>query len=378
MIRGVEIFSGAGGLATGIGLSGVMHEAFVEWNSDACKTLRMNYPQEIVHEGDIREFDFSVYTGVDMIAGGPPCQPFSIGGKAKGGLDCRDMFPQAVRSIRELLPKAFFFENVKGLLRSSFEDYLEYILLQLKYPTILNDSDNIALHINNIERRKGHIPLNEQYDVQINLVNAADYGVPQKRERVIIVGIRKDLAVKWELPSKTHSSESLAWEKFVTMSYWDNHNVIPSNEEYRRIRACGAALKNKYGFFPPELKPWKTVRDAIGNMPSPDDQNYFPNEHIIRGGAREYPGHTGSEIDEPAKTIKAGGHGVPGGENMIKFSDGSCRYFTIFEAKRIQTFPDNYHILGSWTEAMRQIGNAVPVLLAQTICQSIVEAVFKS
>ena len=87
MINGIEIFSGAGGLATGLGLSGVVHNAFVEWNADACNTLRRNYDESIVFEKDIREFDFSPYSGIDIIAGGPPCQPFSLGGKAKGNED---------------------------------------------------------------------------------------------------------------------------------------------------------------------------------------------------------------------------------------------------------------------------------------------------
>lgn len=88
---------------------------------------------------------------------------------------------------------------------------------------------------------------------------------------------------------------------------------------------------------------------------------------------KEYYYHSGSPIDEPAKTIKAGAHGVPGGENMIKYPDGSVRYFTVFEAKRIQTFPDDYQIIGSWTESMRQLGNAVPVRLAQIISSSIID-----
>jgi DNA (cytosine-5)-methyltransferase 1 len=134
-------------------------------------------------------------------------------------------------------------------------------------------------------------------------------------------------------------------------------------------------LTQKYGFFPPELKPWQTVRDALVDIPKLGDDNFFPSEHIVRQGAKEYPGHTGSPIDEPAKTVKAGSHGVPGGENMIKFSDGSVRYFTVFEAKRIQTFPDNYRIVGSWTEAMRQLGNAVPVKLAQAISSSIIDCI---
>lgn len=371
MCNCLEIFSGAGGLATGIVLAGVNHSALVEWNADACRTLRTNYDKTLVFEGDIRSYDFSICRGVDIIAGGPPCQPFSMGGKAKGSLDERDMFPSAIRSIRELLPRAFFFENVKGLLRPNFNSYLEYILLQLKYPTVTNKYEDYNSHIIEINRHSHNVPLHEQYDVKIQLVNAADYGVPQKRERVIIVGIRKDLEVSWSIPPATHAYDSLLWDKYVTNAYWERHNITPTNEDYSLSTKMKDVLSMKYGFFPPESLPWQTVRDALVNIPKAGDNNFFPTEHIIREGAREYPGHTGSPIDEPAKTIKAGGHGVPGGENMIKFEDGSFRYFTIFEAKRIQTFPDSYRIVGSWTEAMRQLGNAVPVKLAQIISSSV-------
>lgn len=165
MINGIEIFSGAGGLATGIGLSGICHKAFVEWNSDACKTLRCNYPREIVHECDIRTFNFNNYNGVDVIAGGPPCQPFSMGGKAMGNLDERDMFPSAIRAVREILPKAFLFENVKGLLRPAFKDYLEYILLQLRYPTIIANGQDLIAHSNQIKLVSPSLTLSEQYNV---------------------------------------------------------------------------------------------------------------------------------------------------------------------------------------------------------------------
>ena len=371
MCNCLEIFSGAGGLATGIGLSGINHTAFVEWNRDACETLRTNYDEKIVFEGDIRTYNFSQCLGVDIVAGGPPCQPFSMGGKARGRLDERDMFPSAIRSIREVLPRAFFFENVKGLLRPNFKSYLDYILLQLRFPTICNTDGDCTTHVDAILRQSKSVPLSQQYDVQIHLVNAANYGVPQKRERVIIVGFRKDLGVSWSLPSITHSCDSLLWDKYVTNSYWDKHRISPTNEEFAIFARMKNALSLKYGFFPPELLPWRTVRDALINIPSVGDKNYFPTEHIVRDGAREYTGHTGSPIDEPAKTVKAGGHGVPGGENMIKFPDGTLRYYTIFEAKRLQTFPDEYKIVGSWTEAMRQLGNAVPVKLAQIISSSI-------
>ncbi len=118
--------------------------------------------------------------------------------------------------------------------------------------------------------------------------------------------------------------------------------------------------------FEPELLPWRTVRDALHGIPDPQSDHGIA-DHIFHDGARTYPGHTGSDIDWLAKTIKAGGHGVPGGENMIRYPDGSVRYFTMCEAKRIQTFPDNFVIKGAWGEAMRQIGNAVPVLLGEAM-----------
>lgn len=374
-MKGIEIFSGAGGLATGLGLSGISHSAFVEWNSHACRTLRENYAPSIVFEGDIRDFDFSSFSDIDIIAGGPPCQPFSMGGKAMGSLDSRDMFPSAIRSIRELLPKAFLFENVKGLLRPAFASYIDYILEQLRYPTIISESDDCLNHLRKINQTSKDIPLHEQYEVNLHLVNAADYGIPQKRERVLIVGIRKDLGIPWKKPQPTHSKDSLLWDKYVTRNYWDRHNICPNNEEFALFPKFKLELENKFGFFAPDELPWLTIRDALSNIPLPGEANYYPSEHIIREGAREYPGHTGSLLDEPAKTIKAGSHGVPGGENMIKFPDGTCRYFTVFEAKRIQTFPDDYHILGSWTEAMRQLGNAVPVKLAKIFGTSIKEII---
>jgi DNA (cytosine-5)-methyltransferase 1 len=96
----------------------------------------------------------------------------------------------------------------------------------------------------------------------------------------------------------------------------------------------------------------------------------IPN-HILQPGARSYPGHTGSPLDEPAKTLKAGDHGVPGGENMVRYPNGEVRYFSVRESCRLQTFPDEYRFEGSWTENMRQLGNAVPVKLGQVVLGSV-------
>jgi len=372
MLSSLELFSGAGGLAKGIENAGAKHMAFVEWNTDACKTLRYNYSEDLIHETDVRNFDFKQFLGVDLIAGGPPCQPFSMGGKHKGFDDQRDMFPYAISAIRELTPKAFIFENVKGLLRKSFAEYFNYIILQLTYPEILKKTNNWKAHLSELERvhTKGNYK-GLKYNLVFRLVNAANYGVPQKRERVIIVGIRNDLNISWSFPDETHSEDALLWTKYVTNEYWEKHGIEPSEAELLTMEFEKKRLIEKHGFFPPSLKPWQTVRDAIMDLPNPQKVKEYHPEHYYRGGAKSYAGHTGSEIDQPSKALKAGDHGVPGGENMIRFTDGSVRYFTILEAKRIQTFPDNYPILGSWTEAMRQLGNAVPVHLGQTVAKAL-------
>jgi DNA (cytosine-5)-methyltransferase 1 len=120
------------------------------------------------------------------------------------------------------------------------------------------------------------------------------------------------------------------------------------------------------------LLPWQTVRDALLGLPSPTLKG-TPGvlNHVLQLGARSYPGHSGSPVDYPAKTLKAGAHGVPGGENMLLSNDGKVRYFTVRESARLQTFPDDYELYGSWGEAMRQLGNAVPLLLAQKVAGSV-------
>jgi DNA (cytosine-5)-methyltransferase 1 len=368
-MKTLEIFSGAGGLAKGLELSGFKHAAFVEFNKHACESLSENFDPDRVFFGDIKDFDLDSVGNCDIVAGGPPCQPFSLGGKHKANQDSRDMFPYAIRAIERLVPKAFVFENVKGLLRQNFSDYFEYIILRLSYPDFASKKDSSwEDHLDELRNLSKSGYSGKKYDVKFKLINAADYGVPQTRERVVIVGIRSDLGLSWSFPIETHSEERLLWDMYVTWEYWDRHKIPKSLRPVLNspLKEKIIRLYNKYGMFEPESLPWKTIRDALFDTPDPQS-NHGIIDHIFRDGARTYPGHTGSDFDWPSKTIKAGGHGVPGGENMIRFNDGSVRYFTTFEAKRIQTFPDDFVIKGAWGEAMRQIGNAVPVLLAEKI-----------
>ena len=385
-IRSVELFTGAGGLALGLEKVGCHHLAMVEFNAQACDTIRYNIAQQQqfakdwkVYQSDVRNIRYNeIAQSVDLVAGGPPCQPFSMGGKAKGRMDSRDMFPEAVRAVRELQPRYFVFENVKGLLRESFASYFNYIILQLSFPTVVrHEKEDWIEHLSRLEKiqTSGHFP-DLSYRVVYRLLDAADYGVPQHRHRVFIVGFRSDLGIEWNFPESTHNLNKLIWEQWVTGEYWDLHKVAKSKRPVmpESLKRRVEILKANHSLIAPEGNRYLTVRDALVGLPDPRTKNNIPN-HEFRDGARPYPGHTGSALDEPSKALKAGAHGVPGGENMIAFPDGSYRYYTAREAARIQTFPDDYIFDSAWTEAMRQIGNAVPMHLAEVVGQSIMNQI---
>ncbi len=382
----VELFAGAGGLAIGMAKAGFHHAAVIEWNPDACETFRENKRHHThlveewpLHEGDVRSFDYGTLNGdIMVVSGGPPCQPFSMGGKHRGHLDERDMFPEAVRAVRELRPRAFIFENVKGLKRDTFATYFEYIRLQLTYPRLQHrEGETWREHCRRLEKHHTARRGAAEYNVVSELLNAANYGVPQRRERVFIVGFRADLGVAWSFPKPTHSHEALLRSKWIAGDYWERHAVPKKQRPALEGRhAARVEWLGRGDLFAEGRAPWLTVRDAISDLPDPEKfpDNPIPN-HLHNPGARSYKGHTGSRLDEPAKTLKAGDHGVPGGENTLARADGSMRYFTVREAARLQTFPDDYIFRGAWTEAMRQLGNAVPVILAEVVARSVASSV---
>lgn len=363
-MRSLELFSGAGGLALGLEAAGFDNIALFERNKDACVTLRNNRPAWNVGEGDVRDVDYSKFKNVDLVAGGPPCQPFSMGGKARGSDDRRDLFPEAARAVRELKPSAFIFENVRGLLRPAFAGYVEFIRLQLRFPDFpISLNADWETNWRRLQRFANSAASKSatEYEVSVNLVDAANYGVPQRRHRVFIVGFRKNLNLGWSMPPVTHTKEALEHAKQLSQSYWLDHG-LKSKKSFKSVQPeedlFGAASR------------WRTVRDAIASLNESSCKIAWIN-HKKQPGARSYPGHTGSPMDEPAKALKAGDHGVPGGENMLRTLDGTVRYFTVREAARIQTFPDDWFFPVSWTESMRQLGNAVPVELARIVAASI-------
>ncbi|HQU69651.1 MAG TPA: DNA cytosine methyltransferase [Albidovulum sp.] len=380
MMRSVELFVGAGGLGIGVSQAGFRPAAVMDWDRWACDTLRENRERGLdpiahwpIHEGDVRQFDFSKIDGtVDLVTGGPPCQPFSMGGRHRAFLDSRDMFPQAIRAVRELHPRAFIFENVKGLTRSSFANYLEYIRLQLTYPDLVSKHDEEWLaHLARLEEHhtKGTVR-GLQYRVVMRVLNAANYGVPQRRERIFLVGFRADTGIEWHFPNPAYSRDALLWSQWRDEVYWDLHRVA---RKHRPVDTAAKSRAMKISERPIHM-PWLTVRDAISDLPDPELSPGTAlgfHDHRFQPGARSYKGHTGSPMDEPAKTLKAGVHGVPGGENMLRRADGTVRYFTVRESARLQTFPDDMVFHGAWSETMRQLGNAVPCQLARIVASGV-------
>lgn len=375
-MRSVELFTGAGGLALGLKRAGFEPVLMVERDDHAYATIKENSRGRGATRGwpiiqsDVRDVTFDGLGQIDLLAGGPPCQPFSIGGKHRGPEDPRDMWPQAVRAVRELTPRAFLFENVRGLTRNAFGEYLRYIIERLRRPAMTPKAgecwEDHSSRLTKLRSGEGEGPL---YRVEVHQVNAADYGAAQKRHRVVIVGLRLDLRMDWTFPKPSHSRAALLWDQFVNEDYWRRHR-IPKAERPPRDRAVVDRLQTLFGR--PVQKPWNTVRDAIGNLPDPETfENHEVANHRFQPGARAYVGHTGSALDEPAKALKAGDHGVPGGENMLAAAGGRVRYFTVRESARLQGFPDRFVFPGSWTESMRQLGNAVPVPMAAAIAASL-------
>jgi DNA (cytosine-5)-methyltransferase 1 len=191
------------------------------------------------------------------------------------------------------------------------------------------------------------------------LINAADFGVPQQRKRVFIVAIRSNFPA-FKFPRATYSREVLLAAKLSNNDFYKIGNESRKHTNQLRIP------------FATDVKPWVTVRDALKGLPEPaETEESAILNHWKLPGARVYPCHSGSIMDLPAKTIKAGVHGTPGGENTILDDEGNFRYFTLRELARLQTFPDNYLFFGNKTQITRQIGNAVPCKLATLFFKSI-------
>jgi len=193
MFRTIEICAGAGGQALGLEMAGFEHIALVEYEKEYCACLKKNRPNWDVKCMDVRLFDGRPYNGlVDLLAGGVPCPPFSVAGKQLGHEDERDLFPQMLRLVKEINPRAVMIENVRGFLGSTFDSYRKAILQML---TLLG------------------------YNVHVKLLNASDYGVPQLRPRAVIIGIRNDIFDFFDFPYKeSHTPNTVGAALYDLMS----------------------------------------------------------------------------------------------------------------------------------------------------------------
>jgi len=365
----IDLFAGAGGLAIGLKQAGFPIGQLYELNSTSCATLRFNTISGTLNGSQVVEGDVSAVRWhslskqVGLLAAGAPCQPFSLGGRHLADRDGRNLFPEVFRAIRLLGPSAILLENVKGLTRPSFRPYFDYIIRQLEYPKLRPKKDELwQAHNRRLETALSSRRHEPEYTVRFRVLDAADYGVPQSRQRVFIVATRRPLPA-YQFPAQTHSKQAL-FQAQADGSYWERHGIRPQrSDRHSPSLAIGESHL-----------PWMTVRDAVADLPrSTDDPESAWMNHWAIPGARAYKGHAGSILDLPAKTIKAGVHGVPGGENMLLSEDGSVRYFTLREIARLQTFPDSHFFVGARTHVTRQIGNAVPCRLARAVAEPLLD-----
>lgn len=366
-VRSLELFAGAGGLALGLNSAGFELQAAIEKDASARETLLSNgkHPRKHtrgwgIYGNDVRDFDYDEFVGVDLVSAGAPCQPFSHGGRRRGSLDERNLFPEVIRALGEVQPRAFLIENVRGLLFGDMALYWERLLRELRspgrhyYPTLY--------------ARPGRPK--DEYKVFFRVLNAADFGLPQRRLRLFIVGLRPELAEYWRWPEPTHNRDALI-AALLRDDYWERHSV-PAKIRNAVRETFGPSLRKR---LDPRGRRWKTVRDLLEALDAPalDVKTAGDRWHIYIPDARLYPKHSGSKLDWPAKTVKAGVHGCPGGEHIVVLDDGTHRYMTVRECALLQGFPKTYAFPRQRSLAMKQIGNAVPVPVAAAVGKQLAE-----
>ena len=312
----IDLFAGCGGTALGLENAGFSHLLLSEIDNDAVATLTSNRPEWNVRQADVSDVSFREYLGkVDLIEGGFPCQAFSYAGTSKGFADTRGtLFFQFARAIQESIPKVFIAENVKGLLRHD------------KGRTLSTMIETLA----SIEGQKG-----EKYTVALRVVKSQYHDVPQKRERLIIIGVRSDLGEKIYFPK----------ERDYIVSLWE---------------AIGDRPQSKGQKYPPHKEMILAQVPEGGywrDLPSDVQRDYLGGSYQLSGGKTGMARRLA--WDEPSLTLTCS----PAQKQTERCHPEETRPLNLREYARIQTFPDDWHFAGNLTSAYRQIGNAVPVNL---------------
>lgn len=324
----LELFAGAGGLAIGMEKAGIECVALNEIDKWACQTLRTNRPHWNVMEGDIRSFDFSEYKNkVDVVTGGFPCQAFSYAGKKLGLADARGtLFYEFARVVKEVNPPICIGENVRGLLSHENGKTLEGMISIL---------DEIGYNV-----------------VPFQVLKAINYNVPQKRERLILVGVRKDIDVKYEYPKPFNKIFNL--EDALKKGELFDCDVPPSNgAKYPKSKKDVLDMVPQKGY-------WR-------DLPLDIQKEFMGGSYLLGGGKTGIARRIG--WDEPCLTLTCS----PAQKQTERCHPEETRPFTIREYARIQTFPDDWNFDGSMAQQYKQIGNAVPVNLGKEVGYSIVK-----
>jgi DNA (cytosine-5)-methyltransferase 1 len=321
----IDLFAGAGGLSLGLKLAGWKTLLASDFDSLACATYRRNFEGVDVLEGDVRAADWTCLRGkVDLVAGGPPCQPFSVAGNQKANKDERDMLPEFVRAVREIRPSLFLMENVAGLASTRNLPYFE---------TKLADLERLG------------------YELHFQVLNAANYGVAQDRLRVIVLG---GLKGKPQFPVKTHG---MAGRSFIGAG--DVLQDAPADEPNRAIVTYA---KN------PVLRPspWAGMLVNGGGRPIDFEK---PSQTIpaSAGGNRTHI------IDRYGILFDYHAHLQSGGAPRSGLVQ-KVRRLTVRESARIQSFPDHFEFIGLRSSKYRQVGNAVPPLLGRAVGEALLGA----
>ncbi len=324
----LELFAGAGGFAVGLEKAGLKCVALNEIDKWACNTLRTNRPNWNVLEGDIKDFNFTEYKNkVNVVTGGFPCQAFSYAGKKLGLNDARGtLFYEFARVVQEVSPEICIGENVRGLLSHENGKTLQGMISIL---------DEIGYNV-----------------VPVQVLKALYFKVPQKRERLILVGVRKDIDVIYNYP--------LPYQKIYNLS-----------DALKKGELFDCDVPKSDGVKYPKSK--KAVLDLIPpkgywrDLPLDIQKEYMGGSFYLGGGKTGMARRIG--WDEPCLTLTCS----PAQKQTERCQPDETRPFTVREYARIQTFPDDWQFYGSIAQQYKQIGNAVPVNLGREIGYSIVK-----
>ena len=324
----LELFAGAGGLAVGLEKAGLKCVALNEIDKFACSTLRNNRPNWNVLEGDIKHFDFSEYRDkVDVVTGGFPCQAFSYAGKKLGLADARGtLFYEFARVVKEVNPPMCIGENVRGLLSHEGGKTLRGMISIL---------DEIGYNV-----------------VPVEVLKAIQYKVPQKRERLILVGIRKDIEVPFSYP-KPYKKIYTLQDALKKGKLFDTDVPVSDGAKYPQSKVEVLDLVPPKGY-------WR-------DLPLDIQKKFMGGSFYLGGGKTGMARRIG--WDEPCLTLTCS----PAQKQTERCHPDETRPFTVREYARIQTFPDDWQFAGSQAQQYKQIGNAVPVNLGREVGYSIVQ-----